>query len=98
MSATKKSSKPSRLMSAKSTAMEAKEDFRTARLVAALNRPLPSFIQIRSGEKKSLQTQRSGTPSPFKSRNIAERPQSRTGAERGLPVSSMKAPLVQETG
>src|SRR4030095_2783783 len=98
MSATKKSSKPSRFTSATSIAMEDILIFRQTKGETARKRRPPSLKQNASGEsRKSLQIYRSRAPSPLKSRNITDRAQSRGGWVSAAPAASANNPPVQDT-
>src|SRR4051812_49131107 len=90
MSATKKSSVPSRFTSAKSIPIEYMQLWRIENHEAARKTPFPSLSQTRSGDSKSLQTYKSGAPSPSKSRNMQDNPQSLGMLSMGFPFSSRK--------
>ena len=98
ISTTKKSMRPSRSTSEKSTPMEAKLVLRRARGAAMRKRPLPSLIQMWSGLWKSLHTYRSGSPSPSMSWKRAASPHSSGASFSGSPSSSRNAPSVNGTG
>ena len=93
MSTTRKSSSPSRLMSAKSIPIENMLLFLSANAGASRNRPCPTLSQRRSTPSKSLQTYRSGRPSRFMSRNITARPHSYKSSGSGEPFALMNRPL-----